>query len=245
MRPLKQDRHHISGLFVFLLLGIFALSGAVLVLIGSQVYKGSADRTAAHNQDRIAAAYIRSKLREADDRGMLSAESLDGADHLEIDNDEEGTVTILYVKDGMLHEWYTLKQLTQTADIGQWGGEPVCELDAMEFSVDGNLVTAQLQCGESQRSVQQTIRSFERGADNVGSAVAEGTDADASAAANPVVSVTAAGEDVAASPEALSAGAPENTEASAAAFSANMDNASDAEAAEESAATTSEQGGDQ
>ena len=163
MKSLKQDRHHISGLFVFLLLGIFALSGAVMVLIGSQVYKGSADRTAAHNQDRIAAAYVRTKLREADGLAMLSAETLDGADHLEIDNEEEGTVTILYVKDGMLHEWYTVKQLAQTMDMDVWGGEPVCELDAMEFSVEGNLVTAQLRYGEEQRTVKHTLRALEGG----------------------------------------------------------------------------------
>ena len=163
MRPIKQDRHHISGLFVFLLLGIFALSGAVMVLIGSQVYKGSADRTAAHNQDRIAAAYVRTKLREADDLSMLSTETLDGADHLEIDNEEEGTVTILYVKDGMLHEWYTIKQLAQNTDMDVWGGEPVCELDAMEFSTEGNLVTAQLSCGEDQITVKHTLRAIEGG----------------------------------------------------------------------------------
>ena len=123
MKRLRQNRHTVSGLFIFLLLGIFAVSSTVMVLIGAQAYKGSADRTAEHNADRIAAAYLRSKLREADDREMLRAEDLDGADMLRITNSEEGTVTMLYVYDGTLYEWYTLADLAESFDPGAAGDE--------------------------------------------------------------------------------------------------------------------------
>ena len=36
--------HAISGVFVFLLLGIFAVFSTVMVLLGARAYKGAADR---------------------------------------------------------------------------------------------------------------------------------------------------------------------------------------------------------
>ena len=52
--------HAISGVFVFLVLGIFAVFSTVMVLLGARAYKSTADRAAEHNAYRIGMAYVRS-----------------------------------------------------------------------------------------------------------------------------------------------------------------------------------------
>ena len=181
-----QHKHTISGVFVFLLLGIFAISSTVMVLIGASAYNGSTQRSADHNKERLASAYVRGRLREADRQGVLDPAALDGTDMLKIVNEAEGTATVLYVNDGMLYEWYTLKSLAerfdgpaqegaaeraqaspdaQTPDEGGTVvvqtamGESVCELDEMSVSAQGNLLTVALRNGDEWTSVDYAVRS--------------------------------------------------------------------------------------
>ena len=180
-----QHKHTISGVFVFLLLGIFAISSTVMVLIGASAYNGSTERSAEHNEERLASAYVRGRLREADRQGVLDPEQLDGADMLKIINDQDGTATVLYVYDGMLYEWFTLKSLAerfegpeqegtgmqaQGPDEGEGQGsgvvvvqsargESVCALDEMSVSMEGNLLTVRLRNGQEWTSVDYAVRS--------------------------------------------------------------------------------------
>lgn len=176
MNRRTQQRHSISGIFVFLILGIFAISSTVMVLIGAQAYKGSADRYESHNAERIASSYIRSKLREADAQGMLRIEAggmtvaadaetgdgqASGSPVLQIVNEEEGTVTLLYVYEGMLYEWYTLRELAQdAASLNGRNGESVCPLDEMQVQTGENgLLTVRLREGDTWTEVVYTLRS--------------------------------------------------------------------------------------
>ena len=108
MRRYTQQNHAISGVFIFLLLGIFAVFSMLMVLIGAQVYKGSVDRSEEHNSEMIASSYIRNKLREADGVREVTAEELNGAEILCIVDPEEETTTFIYVYEGKLYEWYAI-----------------------------------------------------------------------------------------------------------------------------------------
>ena len=77
-RTIKQPSHVISGVFVFLLLGLFAVFSTVMVLMGAKAYKGTADRAAEHNAQRIAGAYVRSMVRSDDQNGGVRVEDVDG-----------------------------------------------------------------------------------------------------------------------------------------------------------------------
>ena len=55
--------HPIAGVFVFLLLGLFAVFSTLMVLTGAKAYRGTVDRSDAHNRARIASSYIRSMSR--------------------------------------------------------------------------------------------------------------------------------------------------------------------------------------
>lgn len=173
-----QHKHTVSGVFVFLLLGIFAVSSTVMVLIGAQAYNGSAQRGLTHNVQRLAPAYVRGRLREADEADMLDLEGLDGADMLKIFNSDEGTATILYVYDGMLYEWYTLESLARNFEVPEIQdapqqaqaenapvvvrkimGESVCELDEIKIDVEGNLVKVNLRNGQEWTEVDYAART--------------------------------------------------------------------------------------
>ena len=179
-----QHNHTVSGVFVFLLLGIFAVSATVMVLLGAQAYNGTTQRSADHNAERLSTAYVRGRLREADENGLLTVAAGDDS-ALKIYNDEEGTATVLYVYDGMLYEWYTLKSLAQqfdpsenvlhneTEQAGTGGnpegsaavvvqtarGESVCPLDEMRISAEGNLIKVNLRNGQDWTEVDYCIRT--------------------------------------------------------------------------------------
>ncbi len=76
MKRLKT--HAISGVFVFLLLGIFAVLSTVTVLFGANAYKSSSDRTASLNTERILSSYVRSMVRAADEADAVSAGYAEG-----------------------------------------------------------------------------------------------------------------------------------------------------------------------
>ena len=179
-----QHNHTVSGVFVFLLLGIFAVSATVMVLVGAQAYNGTAKRSTDHNGERLSSAYVRGRLREADENGSLSTAADDSS--LKIYNDEDGTATVLYVYDGMLYEWYTLKSLAQKFDpsenmlrsemaqadnavnhpegsslvvVQTAMGESVCPLDEMRIRVEGNLLKVDLRNGEEWTEVDYCIRT--------------------------------------------------------------------------------------
>ncbi|MBR2571681.1 MAG: hypothetical protein IKE30_06080 [Clostridia bacterium] len=172
-----KHNHTISGVFVFFLLGVFAVSATLMVLLGAQVYKSGADRAEEHNAQRIAAAWMRRKLWEADSLDQIRPEELDGAHSVKIVNPEEETVTLLYVRDGTLYEWYTLEELYGEAEFDgeslpapsespgeeeaeeETRGEAVCALDEMSLSLSGQLLTVNLRNGDEWTNVDIVLRS--------------------------------------------------------------------------------------
>ncbi len=168
----RNSTHTVSGVFVFLLLGLFALSATVMVLLGAQAYRGIAARAEEHNGGRIAAAYVRGKLREADAGGMILTEDLNASPVLTVRREDEETVTLLFVRDGMLWEWYTFEDLFEEAsfdpvtgaplgnpeDPEDLPGESICPLDEMRFDVEDGLIVASLRCGEEWTQIKMAPR---------------------------------------------------------------------------------------
>jgi len=178
-----KHSHTISGVFVFFLLGVFAVSATLMVLLGAQAYKEGADRGEMHSAERIASSYLRGKLREADSRDMILLEDVDGAESLKIINTEEETVTLLFVRDGMLCEWYTFQNLFDEAELDPDTGAPlpvpfdsegeeedgfeeetlrgetVCPLDEMRLSLKGQILTVNLRHGQEWTAVDFALKS--------------------------------------------------------------------------------------
>lgn len=170
MNGQKQTPHAVSGLFVFLLLGLFAVFGTVLTLLGAKAYNEAAARTGMHNSARISSAYIRTMLRADDTEGVFSIASVlgtvtreDGSEEdvtLEVlalrdEYDGEAYVTYLYVWDGSLREWFT----DAATPFRPAEGEIVCAADAFKAELDGNLLQVELQEGGQSETLLLALRA--------------------------------------------------------------------------------------
>ncbi len=149
--------HAISGVFVFLLLGIFAVFSTVMVVLGAKAYKATADRAAEHNAGRIACAYVRSMVRADDDSDSLRVDGIDGlsAVTMHYNYDGEEYLTRIYVYDGMLREWFSYAE----ADFEPEDGEAVCAADEMQASLSGHLLSVRMRHGDEWTNVDIALRS--------------------------------------------------------------------------------------
>ena len=149
--------HAISGVFVFLLLGIFAVFSTVMVVLGAKAYKSTADRAADHNASRISNAYIRSMVRSDDSSNSLRVDEIDGITSVTLvyDYDGEEYLTRIYVYDGILREWFTYAE----AEFEPEAGEAVCAADEMKASLSGHLLSVQMRHGDEWTNVDIALRS--------------------------------------------------------------------------------------
>jgi len=153
----KAPSHAISGVFVFLLLGIFAVFSTVMVLLGARAYKSTQDRAEAHNASRIAAAYMRSMVRYDDEADAVRLEEVNGIGTVTLLNEYDGDpyVTRLYVYDGMLREWFTAEE----AEFEPENGEAVCAADEMTAELSDHLLTVRLRNEDEWTQVSIALRS--------------------------------------------------------------------------------------
>lgn len=149
--------HAISGVFVFLVLGIFAVFSTVMVLLGARAYKSTADRAAEHNAYRIGMAYVRSMVRGDDKDQCMRVENIDGIPTISMRNvyDDETYVTRLYVYDGKLREWFT----EESEEFVPEFGETVCDMDEMNAELDGQLLKVSLRARDTWTTVDIALRS--------------------------------------------------------------------------------------
>ena len=152
----SQSTHAISGVFVFLLLGIFAVFATVMVLLGARAYKGAADRLAEHNAERVAAAYVRSMARANDKTGVLHVEEVDGLTTVTVETayDLDVYLTRVYVYDGMLREWFSDAEM----EFMPQNGESVCAADAMHAELKDGLVIVKLSVDGTETEISYAPR---------------------------------------------------------------------------------------
>ncbi len=153
----KQVQHTISGVFVFLLLGIFAVFGTVMVLLGAKVYRGITEVSGFHNQSRITSSYLRSMVRADDETGTLTIDDLNGTPIITMRNvyDEDVYITRIYVWDGMLREWFTEEEI----EFEPENGEEICAAQAMEAELDRNMLRVRVLTGDTWRDVNIALRA--------------------------------------------------------------------------------------
>ena len=91
MKNRGNNNHSIAGAFIFLLLGIFAVFGTVMVLMGVKAYRSTDEQTNTHNEYRVLSSYVRSMSRTEDGYGEFRVEEVGGVQTLTI---EEGTAAV-------------------------------------------------------------------------------------------------------------------------------------------------------
>ncbi len=159
-----MKKHSISNVFVFLLLGIFALFGTMLVLLGAGTYRHAVERSTAHNNTRIVTSYLRSMVRAADAEAGVSIEGTEASPILVLHGEEDGDpfTTRLYVQDGMLMENMTGPD--EEFDP-EWGSE-VCPVQSMRAELSNGLLTVYVESDDTQSTLR--IMLFAAGSEGRG-----------------------------------------------------------------------------
>ena len=151
-----KSSHAISGVFVFMLLGIFAIFSTIMVLLSAKAYRGVVDKAAMHNSMRVASSYIRTMLRSDDESGVLRIEDAEGVQTITMENDYGDIyVTRIYVYDGKLREWFAMKEIPFLPE----NGETVCDLDSMDAEISDGLLKVKLEENGEEMEVYFAPRS--------------------------------------------------------------------------------------
>lgn len=139
---IKTKSHSISGAFVFMLLGVFAVFSMLLVLLGAQAYRTTVDSAAAHTQKRIVTAFVRNAVRAQDEAGAIAVEEHDGLPVLALTSEMDGEryVQYIYSCNGQLCELFTSAEYGFAPE----DGEAVCAVQTFEPTLEGNLLTVRV-----------------------------------------------------------------------------------------------------
>lgn len=143
----------VSGAFVFLLLGTFALLSTLMVLLSAQMYRATVAQTEAHGRSRLPGSYLLNAVHGADRAGAVEVLRLDGVDVLALNDlsDGEGYQTQMYCYNGYLRERYAGAQEPFEPEYG----EPVCELAGFTPAWHGDLLEMRL---TDAGGTEQTLR---------------------------------------------------------------------------------------
>lgn len=101
----------VESIMVILLLIIFASSICVLIFEGSRTYRAIIDNKTQEENMRIALSYVNMRIKQNDIEGHITIEPSVDFDQniltLKHHGDEDGLVSYIYERDGVLWECYT------------------------------------------------------------------------------------------------------------------------------------------
>lgn len=149
----KRVQHSMQGVFVFVLLGLFAVMSTLMVLLGAQMYRNTVDHSTANNEDRVLGAYVRSMIRAEDTSGAMEIGEYNGVKTLAMreDLDGEAYVTWLYCYDGNMYEWFT----SDDGDFRPESGTAICPAQSFEPHLENGLLTVDM---TNAKGVRETVR---------------------------------------------------------------------------------------
>lgn len=147
----QSIKHHMDGLLMLLLFGVFAVCVLGVLLTGARAYRGLTQRDQAAFDRRSCVQYIATKVRQSDLTGAVTVEPYGGGAALRLNDSEMGCVTRLYCYDGWLMELYTFAD----ANLDPLAGEKIMPLEGLSLTLEDGLLTAEL---ENEEGVTDTLR---------------------------------------------------------------------------------------
>ncbi len=155
--------HSVSGVFVFLLVGLFAVSALMLTLIGTRVYRNVNEAGTQNSQSQLLVSYLGNKLRSYDACGSVAVESRDGLSVLRLSErlDGEAYETLIYGYDGAVYE-----QLVPTGQsFSPEDGQRIAEVESLSFALsdDGLATLSVVEASGKSRTLHVALRSAQEG----------------------------------------------------------------------------------
>lgn len=134
--------HASSGVFVFLLLGVFAVFSTLLVLFCAQAYRNTVDQTAYHGEERVLQTFVRNTLRAEDAQGAVSAANVGGVNALllTVGEGEDRYVRYIYCYNGSLCDLL----LFEDDEFDPALGEEICPAQQFSVEVGDRLITVRI-----------------------------------------------------------------------------------------------------
>ena len=139
---MMRKKRKTDALVVLVLFGVFAVCVLSVLLTGADAYQRLSRRDSRSYDQRTAAQYLSTRVRQADRLGSVSVEDFGGVDALIFREDIEGEIyeTAVYCYDGWLRELFTAEDSGMLPE----DGERVLEAERLELTPDGQTVLAEL-----------------------------------------------------------------------------------------------------
>ena len=153
----------ITGIFVFVLLGLFAIMSTLMVLLSAQMYRSTVSVADQTGEFRIQLSYLRSMVRGMDSTDNVrvdtwtdeeSGESIPMVVFVE-DYDGDEYLTQVYVYNGQLMERFT--EAIYAFDPED--GETICRADSMQAAMENGLLLVRLELDGQAHDVCMALRS--------------------------------------------------------------------------------------
>lgn len=139
----EKIQHHMDGLLLLLLFGVFAVCVLSVLLTGAKAYRRLTLRDQEAYRRRTCVQYIATRVRQGDMEGAVTVEPFGEGDALVMAKD--GYVTRVYWHDGWLMEMYA----GEDVQLAPEDGEKIMELDGLAMSMDGGLLTVEVDGGDA------------------------------------------------------------------------------------------------
>ena len=161
----KKNNTHtsrtIQSVFVLLLLSLFACLSTFLVTIGAQVYRNTVESAEENSNSRVMTAVVRSAV-WAEDGGEVRIEHFDdlGITALCVVNNFDGEIYYkrLYCAvdedplDGEPRSYLWESYTGEDTEFRVESGETLCELNSFVPSIDGKMLTAEMEAPDGTKS---------------------------------------------------------------------------------------------
>lgn len=129
-----MDRHSVSNIFVFFLIGLFAVLAVMLTLISVRAYRSVSQASVNNSEGQIALSYLINKVRSSDVEKGVSLKTLEGVTVLCLEEAWEGDTyeTRIFFKDGTVQEYFCDQQDAFDPE----DGEPIASLNALSMTME-------------------------------------------------------------------------------------------------------------
>ena len=155
----SQPKHHIDGLLVLLLFGVFAVCILSVLLIGARVYRQLNDRDQSSYDRRTAVQYVATKIRQAHDARSFSVETTDGICLLTLSEPIDGVpyLTRLYCHDGYLRELFSSAEY----EFAPQDGETILPAQDMDLSLEDGMLSVTITVNDTPLHLVFSLRGGE------------------------------------------------------------------------------------
>ncbi len=116
-----MKKSNLGFLLVLLVFAVFMVSALLVLLTGADVVQGITQRDQKNYEQRTAVQYIATRVRQADQAGMISVRTTEAGDSLVLAEEIDGIrfETLVYCHDGYLRELFCASGYDPGAEFGE------------------------------------------------------------------------------------------------------------------------------